>query len=101
MLLTILLLDFFIKLRGKYDIEDVSPIKALAQYNGPILTVHGSADNYVPYYMADIKLKSVAHENKHLYAPDAKHACSVKHDPVKYEKQVKAFLQKYDLYFGE
>jgi len=90
-----------IRLRGGYDIEKVSPAASMANTKMPTLIIHGTEDSYVPFYMAETIYRAIPHEKKHLYAPKAEHAYSIKYNPAEYERQIKLFLQKYDLYFGE
>lgn len=91
----------WILLLGKYDVEKVSPKDAMKKAKMPVLVVHGTQDNYVPYYMADIIMKSIPHDNKRLYSPEAGHAQSISVNPAEYEKQIAEFLKEYNLYYGK
>jgi len=90
-----------IKLRGKYDIEAVSPVMSMAKAKMPVLIIHGKKDSYVPYTMGEKIFNAVPHDNKQIYAPEAEHAYSVKYDTREYKKQIKTFLMRYGLYFGD
>lgn len=89
-----------IGLRGGYDIEAVSPVSAMSKTKMPTLVIHGKNDTYVPYKMGERIFNAIPHDKKHMYAPEAEHAYSVKHDTKEYKKQIRIFLQQHGFYFG-
>lgn len=85
----------FVKLRGRFNIKDVSPIKVVANTDKPILFIHGENDKYVPTYMVN-ELYEVKRDKKELYiAPNAAHAEAYWKNNNEYEKVVYNFLDKY------
>lgn len=90
-----------VKLRGGYDIEAISPVMSMTKTKMPVLIIHGKKDSYVPYSMGEKIFNAIPHDKKHMYAPEAEHAYSVKYDTEEYENQVKEFLLRYGLYFGD
>lgn len=90
---------FFIWLLGGYDVAKVSAVEAVRASDVPILLIHGDKDEYVPYYMMDIIYRNIKSQRKMKYiAVGSEHAFAYQDNPIKYQKQVVAFLQKYSLY---
>ena len=76
----------------KYD--DVKPIEVVRNTNIPIMFIHGLEDDFIPYSMS-VEMYEAKKGLKALYlAKGAKHACSVKVDKDKYEREVNEFLNK-------
>ncbi len=88
----------FIKIVGKYDLNEISPQKAMSETKIPVMIIHGDKDNYVPFYMADILYNSLKTEHKmKYYAKDSRHACSYYDYPEEYKQKVVEFLRMADL----
>lgn len=84
-----------VKIRAGFNIEDVSPIRVVANSNKPILFIHGDLDDYVPTYMGKDMFEAKK-DNKELYiAPNAKHAEALVKNIKEYENVVNDFLSKY------
>lgn len=89
------LAKLLIKIRAGFWVDDVVPLYAAAQSNIPILFIHGTEDDYVPYYMSK-KMYDAKPGKKVLYmSPNAKHAQSCEVNPVEYEEVLGQFLDKY------
>lgn len=91
--------NIIVRLRAKFWLKDVSPLKGAIQTNAPILFIHGIKDSYIPCWMSqnmyDAKL-----DKKELYlANEGGHAESCLYNPKEYEDRLNQFLDKY--YFRE
>lgn len=86
----------FIKLMGKYNIEDVKPREAVAKSEVPILFIHGTVDEFVPSYMVR-KLYNASNKRKcSIYLVEgAGHAKSFAKNPKEYEKTMMNFVDKH------
>lgn len=84
-----------VKMRAGFNIDDVSPIRVVANTDKPILFIHGDSDDYVPTGMGK-EMFEAKKDNKELYiAPNAKHAEALVKNIKEYEKVVNDFLAKY------
>lgn len=83
------------KLRGNFDFKKTSPIDAIRHSVTPTLFLHGTKDDFVPFFMLDKVYDACAAEKEKVTIEDAKHAVSVLKDPEKYWNAVKSFLAKY------
>ncbi len=78
-----------------FSLDEYSTIKALKQNHLPILFIHGTADDFVPFFMSWQNFEACKSE-KEFYAVDgAKHAISNIIDYQNYTETVSAFLKKY------
>ena len=77
------------------DFHSISPENQLPHSRTPTLFIHGTADDFVPYYMMDILFKAAACEKEKVSIPDAKHAKSIYENPELYWQSVDSFVEKY------
>jgi fermentation-respiration switch protein FrsA (DUF1100 family) len=86
----------FIKLIGKYKVQDVQPRAAVEKSKLPILFIHGTVDEFVPSYMVK-KLYNASNKRKcEIYlVEDAGHAKSFATNPKEYEKIMINFVDKH------
>ena len=76
----------------------VSPVDSLKNADIPIMIVHGDEDDYVPFYMASIIYDSIESNDKMMYvAKGTGHALAYEEHPDEYQKNVHAFLKKFDM----
>ena len=73
--------------------EKYSAKKALKEFKKPVLIIHSTEDNIIPYGMGE-KLFEVANEPKQFYQVDKCHICG----PIYFSENI---LQKMDKLFGE
>ena len=79
---------------GKFNIGAASPYKAVQNTKLPILIIHGTADNYVPYDMS-VKMKNANPDGvDFLSVEGAGHGLSYMLDTDAYENAVKSFFKK-------
>lgn len=78
--------------KSGFSIYAVSPIKAVANANTPIMFIHGDKDELIPKYMA-FDMYKVKKGKKALYiAPNAGHVESYLMNKKEYYERVRAFL---------
>lgn len=73
--------------------EKYSAKKALKQFKKPVLIIHSTEDNIIPYRMGE-QLFEVANEPKQFYQIDKCHICG----PIYFSENI---LQKMDVLFGK
>ncbi len=83
------------EIRGSYSFRDASCVNAVKKSTTPTLFIHGSGDNFVPFYMLDVLYSEASCEKEKLVIEGAGHARSAKTDPDLYWSTVKAFLNKH------
>lgn len=81
--------------RAGYDLQDVTPIKAVAQSKTPTLFIHGVDDDFVPAAMMDQLYQAARCPKSFLWMPGAAHALSVGTNPELYWAAVSTFLREY------
>lgn len=84
----------YIKLKAKYNLDDVRPIDAVKQSTLPILFIHGTDDELVPFYMSKNLYEASTHPQSKLYVVEkAGHALSYASHSKKYESVVINFVE--------
>ena len=90
------IVDKITKLNGWSLINDVSCIKAVRKSNLPILFIHGSSDNFVPFYMHDELYEAAACEKDKLVIYGAGHAEAHLMDNKQYWTKIEMFINRYN-----
>ncbi len=89
----------FIKLSAKtiggFDLEEYTPLKAVAHTKIPILLIHGEADNFVPCSMSKDLYDACTSEKQLVVVKGAGHAMSYVVDEKLYKKTVLDFFSKH------
>lgn len=88
--------DALCKKKMQISTREYSTIYAMKQNQIPVLFIHGADDTFVPVNMTYENYKACAGPKELLIIPGAEHAMSYYIDHEKYEKNVRAFWQKYD-----
>lgn len=83
------------KIRAGYFFEEASALKQVRKSNLPTLFIHGSADDFVPFYMVKELYNACKSEKELLVVPDAGHGMAYDTDPDTYRQTVGDFIQKY------
>ncbi len=83
------------KLRAGYSFKEASSVEQLKNCKTPILFVHGSADNFVPFKMLDIVYDAATCEKQKLVIEGAGHAGSSMKDPETYWNTVEKFVNEH------
>lgn len=87
--------NIYLKHHLKIDTKKVSAKAALTRAKIPTLFIHGSADEYVPFYMLDIVFDAAACPKEKLVIEGAQHARSAFTAPKEYWEAVDTFLGKW------
>ncbi|WP_231385320.1 alpha/beta hydrolase [Candidatus Stoquefichus massiliensis] len=87
--------SFVTKMRAGYYLEDVKPIEQVKKSHTPMLFIHGSQDNFVPFLMLNELYEAANCPKEKLIIEGAGHAnsCSVGEDI--YYQTVFDFINKY------
>ncbi len=85
---------------GKFDLEETSPIEAMANCRLPIILFHGDCDDYVPHYMSEQNYSVCPAPKKLVIVKGAGHGLGYLVDPDRYLKELNDFSKEYgiDLY---
>ena len=88
--------DHYLKHRAGYRLSEVKVDDAIKNCNVPILLIHGSKDNFVPFYMHQILYDNCPQNlrKKHVIE-NVGHAESLPTKPDEYKKVVVEFLDSY------
>jgi fermentation-respiration switch protein FrsA (DUF1100 family) len=77
---------------GGFDLEKYSPIKAMENCKIPIIFIHGTTDDFVPFEMSVENYNACTHKNKKLVAVDgAGHGLAYLVDTEGYFKAISEF----------
>jgi len=87
--------DLFLKIREKYSIRDVSPIRAIDKITKPILFIHSEKDDFILPEMTQKLYEKKKGPKKLFLAKNGMHAQSYKENKADYEKAVDEFLAEY------
>ena len=82
------------KLFGKFNLEEATPIEAVKNTKIPIIFYHGDADSFVPLEMSAKLFMACNSKSKFIIIPDAVHAICYLVDPLKYENELKDFINR-------
>ena len=78
-------------LYGKFDIEETSPISAVARSKTPIVYIHGDTDDYVPHSMSVECYEATKSPRKLVTIEGAGHGLAFPKDPEKYVESLREF----------
>ena len=85
----------YILYKAKYNISKASCVDVLKKNKVPILFIHGSKDDYVPFYMLDILYNSAICEKEKVVIKNAKHSKCCTTNKEKYFSSIFKFIDKY------
>ena len=89
---------FFVKLGaklfGRFDLEETSPVEAVAKCKVPVFFIHGEEDTYVPCEMSRKNYEACASRKKLMTVPGAAHGLS-------YPVAEKEYLQAVGDFFSQ
>src|SRR5574344_275778 len=81
--------------RANYLISNGSAVKQLEKNKLPILFIHGSEDNYVPFSMLDELYNATSSFKEKLVIEGAGHGMASTVDPILYWDTITTFINKY------
>ena len=82
------------RLFGRFDLEENSPIEAVARARLPIILIHGETDGFVPCEMSRRLYAAAAAEKRLVTVPDADHGLAYPKDPESYLDALRAFREE-------
>lgn len=92
----------FIKLGGKvfghFDLEETSPIQAVARSKTPIVFIHGDNDDFVPHSMSVDCFNACASQKKLVTIEGAGHGLAYPINPQKYVSSLADFEKECNLF---
>jgi fermentation-respiration switch protein FrsA (DUF1100 family) len=93
------LADIMVKMRGGVSFGMVKPAEAVARCSPelPMLFIHGTADELVPPWMAEVNFQAKRGARSKALFEGAGHADSWYKYPERYAKTVEAFLREYKI----
>ena len=83
------------QLRGTYDFKDVDVTAAVKKSHTPTIFIHGTKDDFVPFWMLDKLYDAAACPKEKLAVEGALHANSASKDPELYWSSVTEFISQY------
>lgn len=87
--------NVFTRIFAGFSLKGASTVEALRHTALPVLLIHGTGDNFVPCRMSEENYAACAGEKKLLLVNGAGHAHSYLVDPLRYEDEVRTFLQEH------
>lgn len=86
------------KLYGKFDLEEITPIEAVAKSKTPIVFIHGDTDDFVPHQMSVDCFNACSSKKKMVTIEGAGHGLSFPKDPEKYVESLREFQYEANLF---
>lgn len=86
--------DFFLRLRDKYSVKEVSPISVIENIQKPILFIHSQDDKYILPSMTEALYERKQGPKKLFLALKGAHAESFNENREEYERTVDDFLEE-------
>jgi uncharacterized protein len=87
--------NMFVKVRGGFSLNDVSPIAVVNRIKQPVLFIHSEKDDYILPYMTKDLYEQKKGEKMLFMAKNGGHAQSLNENREDYEKAIDQFLEKY------
>lgn len=88
------LCDGVSRLAAGWGYKEASPVEAVKHAKVPVLFIHGGTDDFVPTEMSQVNYDACVSEKKLVIVPGAKHATSYLTDTERYEREVRAFVER-------
>jgi hypothetical protein len=93
----LVLANLFFRMKGKFSIKKIRPLKDMENIHIPMLIIHGDKDFFVPTEMSR-RLYQAKKDKKHLLiVPDASHGKAYDVNPRLYKRMVFKFLRRYNM----
>ncbi len=87
--------NLYNKIKNGYFFDERSPIEAVSNTQLPVLFIHGTTDDYVPYDMGKKLYEAHQGEKDFLWVEGADHAKSFETSETEYKNKVYDFIDKY------
>lgn len=85
-------------LYGKFDIEETSPVEAVARSKTPIVYLHGDNDDFVPHVMSVECFNATKAPRKLVTIEGAGHGLAFPQNPEKYVESLREFETEANLF---
>ena len=79
------------KIYGKFDLEEITPIEAVAKSKTPTIFIHGDTDNYVPFIMSVECFNACSAPKKLVNIENAGHGLAFPRNKEKYINSLREF----------
>lgn len=87
--------DLLCRLFAHYSFKDAAPIEHVKNSWAPVLFIHGTKDDFVPFYMEKELYDACGAEKELLAVEGAVHARSYYHSRALYERALNTFFEKH------
>ena len=77
---------------GNFNLNELSPLKAVNKSKTPIIFFHGEADEFIPCTMSQELFNNCSSKKEIFIVPNADHGISYLIEPDKYVNYVKSFF---------
>ena len=85
-------------LYGKFDIEEITPVEAVAKSRTPIVYLHGDVDDFVPFEMSVECFNATKAPKKLVTIEGAGHGLAFPQNPHKYVESLREFETEANLF---
>lgn len=85
----------FLKLRSKFNLYHVSPIKVVDKIDQPILFIHSKRDSFIPYQSSEQLYDKKKGPKAQWYPERGNHVESFNRNPKQYRETVAEFIETY------
>lgn len=87
--------NIYSKIIAGYDLNEASAIEQVKNSKIPTLFIHGSEDDFVPFYMLQQVYEAAECEKEILIIDGAEHGKSLEKEPEIYWNKIEEFIKKY------
>lgn len=87
--------NLFFRLRGKFSIYKVSPLKVIDRIEQPVLFIHSVHDNYIPYEESKLLADKKKTPKEEWYPTRGGHVESFNRNQKLYQEVIASFIEKH------
>lgn len=85
----------FLKVRSKFSLYHVSPIKVVDKIEQPVLFIHSKRDSFIPYESTEQLYAKKKGPKEQWYPERGNHVESYNRNPKQYRQTVSEFIERY------
>ena len=85
----------FLKVRSKFSLYHVSPVKVVDKIEQPVLFIHSKRDSFIPYESTVELYKKKRGPKEQWYPARGNHVESYNRNPKQYRQTVAEFIERY------
>ncbi len=86
--------DWFVRMRGRFSMRDVSPLQVVGHIQNPVLFIHSEHDDFIPVSMTRALYEKKQGAKSLFIAPHGGHAESFVYNQEAYKTAVNEFLDE-------